>query len=205
VWLKEDRRMGEATAPGVLDLFPATPPRQGHVILREITPADVGLALELATDAYVPLIGTLPAHASLEQALDWIDRQRGERLAQRQGLTFAIAEADTDRAVGHIGLWLSELRHGRATAGYSVGPSARGRGIAAAALTALTRFAWTIPGLHRVELLIEPWNVASVRTAERAGYRREGLLRSHQKIGGERRDMLMYAAIRSDDAHRSPD
>jgi RimJ/RimL family protein N-acetyltransferase len=138
----------------------------------------------------------------VEQALDWIDRQRGERVAQRQGLTFAIAEAATDRAVGHIGLWLAELPHGRASAGYSVAPGARGRGSAAAALIALTRFAWTVPGLKRVELHIEPWNVASVRTAEHAGYLREGLLRSHQEIGGTRRDMLLYAAIRPDDEGR---
>jgi ribosomal-protein-alanine N-acetyltransferase len=50
--------------------------------------------------------------------------------------------------------------------------------------------------LHRIELYIEPWNVASVRTAERARYQREGLLRSHQEIGGRRRDMLLYAIIR---------
>jgi RimJ/RimL family protein N-acetyltransferase len=75
-------------------------------------------------------------------------------------------------------------------------PSARGRGIATAALIALTKFAWTIPGLHRVQLHIEPGNAASVRTAERAGYQREGLLRSYQAIGGERRDMLLHAAIR---------
>jgi ribosomal-protein-alanine N-acetyltransferase len=35
-----------------------------------------------------------------------------------------------------------------------------------------------------------------VRTAEHAGYEREGLLRSHQEIGGRRVDMLLYAAIR---------
>ncbi|HEY4626085.1 MAG TPA: GNAT family protein [Blastococcus sp.] len=184
--------------------WPATPPREGEVILRESTPADVPLAIELSTDPYVPLIGTLPAQASEEQALAWIDRQRGERLAQRRGLSFAIAEADTNLAVGQIGLWLAELPQGRATAGYFVGPSARGRGIAAAALVALTRFAWTIPDLHRIELYIEPWNVASTRTAERAGYEREGLLRSHQRIGGARRDMLLYAAIRSGDEHSVP-
>jgi RimJ/RimL family protein N-acetyltransferase len=38
--------------------------------------------------------------------------------------------------------------------------------------------------------------VAEVRTAERAGYEREGLLRSHQEIGGRRRDMLLYAVVR---------
>ena len=75
-------------------------------------------------------------------------------------------------------------------------PSARGRGVAAAALTALTCFAWTITDLYRIELYIEPWNTGSAKTAERAGYEREGLLRSHQEIGGLRRDMLLYAIIR---------
>ena len=150
---------------------------------------------EMSADPYVPLIGTLPPNASEQEALAYIDRQLG-RLAEGVGLSFAIAEAGTDRAVGGIGLWLQDLAHGRATAGYTVAPSARGRGIAGAALTALTAYAWTIPGLHRVELHIEPWNAGSVGTAERAGYEREGLMRSHQEIGGRRRDMLLYAAIR---------
>jgi RimJ/RimL family protein N-acetyltransferase len=63
-------------------------------------------------------------------------------------------------------------------------------------LTAATAFAWTIPALHRLQLHIEPWNTASIRTAERVGYQREGLLCSHQEIGGRRRDMLLYAAVR---------
>jgi RimJ/RimL family protein N-acetyltransferase len=50
--------------------------------------------------------------------------------------------------------------------------------------------------LHRIELYIEPWNTGSIGTAERAGYQREGLLRSHQEIGGRRRDMLLYASVR---------
>ena len=70
-------------------------------------------------------------------------------------------------------------------------PVAGDRGVAAQALQALTAFAWTIPAIHRVELYIEPWNVASLRTAARAGYQREGLLRSHQEIGGRRVDMVL--------------
>ena len=37
-----------------------------------------------------------------------------------------------------------------------------------------------------------------IGTAERAGYEREGLLRSHQEIGGRRRNMLLYASVRPD-------
>ncbi len=166
-------------------------------MLREFSDLDVIMVMEMSTDQYVPLIGSLPADATQQEAHDYIDRQRG-RLAEGTGYSFAIADADTGRAVGTIGLWLRQLAEGRATAGYFVAPSARGRGIAAAALTALTSFAWTVPGLHRIELHIEPWNTGSIRTAKRAGYQREGLMRGHQEIGGQRRDMLLYATLRED-------
>lgn len=187
--------MSEPRQTASLPPWPDRPPGYGPVVLREFADRDVQMAQELATDTYVPLIGSLPANASRQEAQDWVDRNRG-RLAEGAGFSFAIAEADTDRAIGAIGLWLASLPHGRATAGYSVAPSARGRGAAAAALIALTSFAWSIPALHRIELYIEPWNMGSIRTAERAGYEREGLLRSHQEIGGHRRDMLLYAIIR---------
>jgi RimJ/RimL family protein N-acetyltransferase len=93
-----------------------------------------------------------------------------------------------------------DLAAGRAAAGYSVAPAHRGRGVGSSALRALTTFAWTIPRLHRIELYIEPWNTASIGVAESAGYQREGLLRSHQQIGGTRRDMLLHAAIRTPSA-----
>lgn len=182
--------------------WPTRPVAYGPVVLRQFAASDVPMARELSTDPYVPLIGSLPANASWQEARDWIERQRG-RLAEGAGFSFAVAEADSGRAIGGIGLWLAALAHGRATAGYSVTPGARGRGIAAAALTALTSFGWSIPALHRIELYIEPWNVGSIRTAERAGYEREGLLRSHQEIGGRRRDMLLYACIRASSQPRS--
>lgn len=138
---------------------------------------------------------TLAALPTPEQALQWIRRQQG-RLAEGRGLSFVIADRDSGTALGTVGLWLRELSEGRATAGCSVAPRHRGRGVASSAMTALLTFAWTIPALHRVELYIEPWNTSSVQVAEVSGYRREGLLRSHQEIGGRRRDMLLYAATR---------
>jgi [ribosomal protein S5]-alanine N-acetyltransferase len=178
-----------------LPSWPTEPVAHGPVVLREFSAADLLMVQEMSTDPYVPLIGSLPPNASRQEALDYIGRQRG-RLAEGTGFSFVIAEAGTGRGVGGIGLWLADLDRGRATAGYCVIPSARGRGVAAAALTALTSFGWSIPELHRVELYIEPWNAGSVKTAERAWFEREGLLRSHQEIGGRRRDMLLYATIR---------
>ena len=179
-----------------LPSWPATPPAHGSIVLREFTDEDVHLAVELGDDTYIPLIGSLPPHPSAQQAVEWISRQRG-RLTEGRGLSFAIADVESNEAVGAIGLWLQNLSTGRATAGYSVASAHRGRGVASSALTALTTFAWTIPALYRVELYIEPWNNSSVHVAEASGYQREGLLRSHQEIGGTRRDILLYAATRS--------
>ena len=174
--------------------WPAFAPRCGAVRLRAVSDDDVEMARELSTDPYVPHVGSLPAHAHVAEAKAWIERQR-ERFRSGAAYTFTITEAVGGRPVGHCALTVRELAAGRASAGYAIVPSCRGQGLVADALGALTSFAWSLPGLDRIELLIEPWNIASVRTAERAGYSREGLLRRYQEIAGERRDMLLYAAL----------
>lgn len=182
---------------GELPPWPSTPPAAGRVLLREVRSSDVPMAIELATDPYVPTIGSLSAGAGPEDALAWVHRQRG-RYAEGSGYSFTVTDADSGAAVGTCGLWTRELGEGRASAGYSIVPSARGQGYAADALRALTAFGWSLADVHRIALLIEPWNTASIRTAERAGYQREGLLRSHSQIGGARRDMLIYAVVRDE-------
>lgn len=182
--------------------WPSTPPAYGAVELRAVTQRDTGMAQELSTDPYVPRVGSLPANASQDEASAWVKRQQ-TRYAEGAGFSFAVVEEATDEAVGHCGLWLKELGEGRATAGYSIVPSARGRGFAADALSALTAFGWTVPSLFRIALYIEPWNVGSIRTAERAGYAHEGLLRSHQVIAGQRRDMHLFAVVRPSTGERS--
>ncbi|WP_301477425.1 GNAT family N-acetyltransferase [Brevibacterium sp.] len=175
--------------------WPAAPPSHGRVRLRAVEERDIAMARELSTDPYVPQTGSLPGHATEHEASDWVVRQQG-RHAEGVGFSFTIATSSDDAAIGHCGLWLKNLDAGRATAGYAISPPERGHGYATEALVALTEFGWTVPGIQRIELFIEPWNSASLHTAERAGYRREGLLASHQMVGGQRRDMILSASVR---------
>jgi hypothetical protein len=99
-----------------LPTWPTTPPACGSVVLHAFTDGDAHLAVELGENPYMPLIGSLPAHPTAEQALEWIRRQRGQ-LAERERFSFAIGEAEFDKAVGAIGLGLRDLSAGRATAG----------------------------------------------------------------------------------------
>ena len=175
--------------------MPTTLPTSAGIVLRPFRRADIGMLRDLATDPYLPLIGSLPANANEQDALDFIERQH-QRLLTGVGYSFCVADLADSAALGTAGLWVNDLPEGRATAGYAVAPVARRRGVAVNALRALTSFGWTLPELFRIELYVEPKNVGSVRTAEAVGYLREGLLRSHQPIGDRRADMLLYAQLR---------
>ncbi len=199
VWLSttvDGLNRDTASVTGPLLCWPSQRPASGSVSLRAFEPRDAEMAVEMSEDPYLPLIGSLPAHADADAALAWVHRQRS-RTSEGVGFSFCVADRD-DRAVGSAGLWTHGFWQGRATAGYAIRPSARGRGLAAQALRALTSFAFTLPLLHRVELYIEPDNHASRQVAERAAYVLEGTLRQHQEIGGWRRDMCLYAALPDD-------
>lgn len=174
--------------------WPADSPTFGRVQLRAVEGRDAAMAQSLSTDPYVPQTGSLPGNSTPQEAMAWVGRQQ-RRHAEGAGFSFTIARRSDDVAIGHCGLWLKELDAGRASAGYAIVPSGRGCGYAADALIALTEFAWSVAGLARVELFIEPWNAASIRTAEHAGYvREEGNVVRNQKRGGARRDMVLYVS-----------
>lgn len=166
-------------------------------VLRSFRDDDLAFVREAALDAHIPRITTLPPAADDEQARAWIARQH-RRVADGVGHPFVIAEEDTGTPVGQIGLWLHHVGPGRASVGYWVLARHRRRAAARTALRALSAWGLALPGVERLELYVEPWNEGSWRTAESAGYRREGLLRSWQQIGGRRRDMFMYSRLAGD-------
>lgn len=89
---------------------------------------------------------------------------------------------------------VSRMRTGHV--GYWCAAEARGRGVATRALRLLSRYGFEELGLQRLELITDPDNLASQRVAEKVGYRREGVLRSHlDHPDGRRRDSVMFSLL----------
>jgi ribosomal-protein-alanine N-acetyltransferase len=169
----------------------------GPYLLRAFELGDLGLVREAAADPYIPLVTTVPCPFTREAGMDFVARQHA-RARDGEGYPMVVVERAAGRAVGSIGVWLRDASAGRASVGYWVVPSARGRGAAAHALTAVAAWALEGLGIARLELFVEPGNAASVRTAEKAGFVREGLLRRWQEIGGARRDMVVLSRLSGD-------
>ncbi len=100
-------------------------------------------------------------------------------------------------AVGSVSLKLgSDVERRSAEIGYWLGEAYWGRGIMSAAVGAVTAYAHRELDLLRVFAVPFARNPASVRVLERAGYRREGVMRRSAVKDGEILDQYLYAAVR---------
>jgi RimJ/RimL family protein N-acetyltransferase len=105
---------------------------------------------------------------------------------------FAIVEQG--QVVGAIALRVTAAGNGRI--GYWCVSRARGRGLMTRALRRLCRHALDELAFERLELVTDPDNLASQRVAEKAGFQREGVLRSHLRHpDGRRRDSVMFSLL----------
>jgi RimJ/RimL family protein N-acetyltransferase len=118
--------------------------------------------------------------------------------ARRAGtqIEFALVEPHHDDVVlGGASLNNVSLEQGRAAIGYWLARHARGRGVATHAVRLISRWAFEDLHLARLELTCSPDNRASQGVAERCGFTREGVLRSHVPFKGARRDTVMFSLL----------
>ncbi len=82
--------------------------------------------------------------------------------------------------------------------GITLLPEHRGRGHGAAAQSLLADYLFRATGAYRVEADTDVTNVAEQRALERAGFRREGVLRGAQYRNGQWHHLVLYAKVRTD-------
>jgi RimJ/RimL family protein N-acetyltransferase len=181
-----------------MSVRPPDPPLSDRVVsLRPWgEPGDVAMLTAACNDrAIAEFLDQIPSPYTEEDARAYIELCR---IGWRQGSpsNFAIVEAGVP--VGAIGVrWLDGLDAGSAEVGYWMSPDARGRGLCSRALRLVSRWVLEEAGALRLQLRADEVNVASNRVAEKAGFTREGVLRSSRYNArlGRRVDFVMYSLL----------
>ncbi len=176
--------------------------RSDRIVLRAPAPGDFREWADLRSRSRRFLEPWEPRWAGDE--LDWgAWRQRLARYrddnANGNSAAFFIFESSTDRLAG--GITLGNIRHGVAQSGqlgYWIGEPFAGRGLMTDAVRLLCQHAFGTLSLHRIEAACIPDNSRSVRVLEKAGFRREGLLRSYLRINGFWQDHYLYSRLAED-------
>ena len=99
------------------------------------------------------------------------------------GMWWAICESPNTECIGAAGLNNIETLNGQAEIGFWLIPEYWGRGFGTEAAKGVLDYAFSILQLRRVVALVEPENLASVRSLERAGFDFEA-----RRPGDEERD-----------------
>ncbi|MEV4345133.1 GNAT family N-acetyltransferase [Actinoplanes sp. NPDC049596] len=172
--------------------------------LRAFRPEDAEALAEGYNDPVSQrFLTVVPAPFTVAHAETFIAERIGELFAEG-GAFYAVADLETDELLGGVGFDKVVPSRGQAEIGYWVGPWARGRGVATAAVRTLSAHALR-HGLQRLELLTHWDNPASQRVALAAGFQREGVRRGAQPArDGVRDDMLAFARLASDDGEPVP-
>src|SRR5919201_4056876 len=169
----------------------------GALVLRPWRLDDVPRVTEACGDREISRWTRVPFPYTEEHARSWIE-QTIRDWDDRKHAAFAVTDAESGELVGAIGLRLHEDYALQASIGYWVAREARRRGVATGAVRLVSQWALRELALPRVQLVTDPENVPSQIVAERAGFRREGLLRSYLELQGGRRDCLMFSLLASE-------
>jgi RimJ/RimL family protein N-acetyltransferase len=172
----------------------------GDVTLRPWVESDADvLAERLNGDpAVTEFLDLIPQPYTRDDALAYI-RHCADAWQSGENSNFAILVDGVPGPVGSIGVrWSGD---GVAEIGYWMAEIARGRGATTAATRVVARWAFeTRPELARLQLHADASNAASNRVAEKAGFTREGVLRSIRFNArlGRRVDWVVWSLLRSE-------
>ncbi len=143
---------------------------------------------------------TFPHPYTEKDARAWIKKA----LRDEPETYFAIASSK--EAIGAIGLKLHEEGSRRsAEIGYWLGQPFWGKGIATRAVRTLTAWAFQNFDLERIFAYVFEWNHPSARVLLKAGFVREGRLRSRPTKYGKPVDHFRFAILREDLNRRHPE
>jgi RimJ/RimL family protein N-acetyltransferase len=113
-------------------------------------------------------------------------------------LTWTIETLD-GRPIGTSGLIGINEMHGRAELAISIGDKEYwSQGYGTDATRAILRHGFGELGLRRITLITDIDNERGIRAYEKAGFRREGILRAHRLRYGQPLDMLTMAVLRDE-------
>ncbi len=119
--------------------------------------------------------------------------------ASQRDVMFAIVLRDGDRMIGTTGLHDMDFRSRRATFGMLLGePSEWGKGYGSEATRMVLDYGFGTLNLNRVQLEVLEHNVAGLRAYEKAGFRREGVMRQHHYVDGAYVDTVVMGILRSE-------
>jgi RimJ/RimL family protein N-acetyltransferase len=132
---------------------------------------------------------------SEDQLVRYLAASTGERPSRR----IFTATTDAGEVCGHLELnAISDENRTASLCRVNVAPEHRGKGVCTPMVQSVLAIGFEQLELRRIDLRVYGFNTPGIRCYERAGFRREGLLRQSQKVGTQLWDTVVMAILREE-------
>jgi RimJ/RimL family protein N-acetyltransferase len=177
-------------------VLPGEPFVDGPTALRPWRDGDIPWVVEACQDPEIPRWTAVPSPYRESDARAFFSR-RYDSLHTGREAPFAIVRSDAiDRGLlGSISLLRFAWEDRRCEVGYWLAREARGQGHATRAVGLICAWGFRDLGLERIELHAAAGNPRSQRVAERVGFTREAVLRSHLRSKHGPLDMVIFGLL----------
>jgi RimJ/RimL family protein N-acetyltransferase len=169
-----------------------------RLLLRDFKPSDFKAVHDYAADPlvtrYMPWGPNTPrqSRAFLRKAI------RSQKENPRRVFELAVVDKATKELLGGMGIRMTSGGTFEGEMGYCLKKDAWGKGYGTEGARALLRWGFQRLKLRRLRATCDAENKASARVLEKAGMRREGLLRKNSLQKGRWRDTLLFAVLREE-------
>jgi RimJ/RimL family protein N-acetyltransferase len=123
--------------------------------------------------------------------------------SDQDNVRFSVVELDGGSLIGTATFWGIDTHSRSAHLGLGLFPAARGKGYGTDVVGVLCHYGFVVRSLHRLQIETLADNTAMLRSAERNGFVREGVLRSSAWVMGEFLDEV-YLGLLSSEWKRQP-
>lgn len=116
----------------------------------------------------------------------------------KQGISWAILDANQHLFLGYFLIWNIDHKHARAEIGYALLPEYWGKGYMKETFRTMLPFAFKTLKLHRLEANINPNNIRSEKLLIATGFRKEAHYKEHYFFNGKYTDSVIYGLLERD-------
>jgi RimJ/RimL family protein N-acetyltransferase len=163
--------------------------------LRALEPADAPLLKPWINDPEFTRFLTVWRPMQVGDEVDFIERTARDPNLLSLGITLKA----TDRLIGTVGFHPIDWKNRSASFGIGIGEGTeRGKGYGLETTRLMVRHAFMRMNLNRVWLLVYENNPRGIRCYERAGFRREGVMRQYHFVDGRYWDAIHMAVLREE-------
>ncbi len=163
--------------------------------LRALEPVDAPVLKAWINDPEVTRNLTIWCPMQVSDEVAFIERTARDPNLIALGITLR----DSDRLIGTVGFHPIDWKNRSASFGIEIGESSEwGKGYGYEATRLMVRHAFTRMNLNRVWLVVYENNPRGMRCYERAGFRREGVMRQYHFMDGRYWDAIHMAVLREE-------